>query len=82
MLMIFWMVLINVFSERSGNTNVLYYLVDLADFDSIRQFARQVRQKEKRLDILINNAGTAHESAMLAKAHTRMVATMLVHSLP
>ena len=45
-------------SERSGNSDVLYYILDLADFTSIREFAKQVLKKETRLDILINNAGT------------------------
>lgn len=44
-------------SERSGNSNVVYYLLDLADFESIRNFAKEVLHKESRLDILINNAG-------------------------
>ena len=52
-----YMILIFI-SERSGNSSVLYYILDLADFTSIREFAKQVLEKETRLDILINNAGT------------------------
>ncbi|KAK2911110.1 hypothetical protein Q8A67_003243 [Cirrhinus molitorella] len=42
---------------RSHNMNVLYMEVDLANMKSIREFSKTFLQKEKRLDILINNAG-------------------------
>ncbi|XP_056119770.1 retinol dehydrogenase 11 [Rhinichthys klamathensis goyatoka] len=42
---------------RSHNMNVLYMEVDLANMRSIREFCKTFLQKEKRLDILINNAG-------------------------
>lgn len=42
---------------RSHNMNVLYMEVDLANMRSIREFSKTFLQKEKRLDILINNAG-------------------------
>ncbi|XP_073695937.1 retinol dehydrogenase 11 [Garra rufa] len=41
---------------RSHNMNVLYMEVDLANMKSIREFSKTYLQKEKRLDILINNA--------------------------
>ncbi|KAI2664855.1 Retinol dehydrogenase 11 [Labeo rohita] len=41
---------------RSHNMNVLYMEVDLANMKSIREFSKTFLQKEKRLDILINNA--------------------------
>ena len=53
-----WYEILIFISERSGNSRVLYYILDLADFTSIREFAKQVLEKETRLDILINNAGT------------------------
>lgn len=37
--------------------NVLYMEVDLANMRSIREFSKTFLQKEKRLDVLINNAG-------------------------
>lgn len=42
---------------RSHNVNVLYMELDLANMRSIREFCTSFLQKEKRLDILINNAG-------------------------
>lgn len=42
---------------RSHNMNVLYMEVDLANMKSIRDFGKAFLQREKRLDILINNAG-------------------------
>uniref|UniRef100_A0A671R3Y6 Retinol dehydrogenase 11-like n=1 Tax=Sinocyclocheilus anshuiensis TaxID=1608454 RepID=A0A671R3Y6_9TELE len=41
---------------RSHNMNVLHMEVDLANMRSIREFSKTFLQKEKRLDILINNA--------------------------
>ena len=46
-----------MFPERSGNNDVVSYLLDLADFESIRNFVQKVTESESRLDILINNAG-------------------------
>ncbi|XP_067262846.1 retinol dehydrogenase 11 [Chanodichthys erythropterus] len=42
---------------RSHSLNVLHMEVDLANMRSIREFCKTFLQKEKRLDILINNAG-------------------------
>ncbi|KAK3514873.1 hypothetical protein QTP70_033807 [Hemibagrus guttatus] len=43
--------------NRSRNMNVLFMEMDLANMRSIREFCKKFLQKEKRLDILINNAG-------------------------
>jgi NAD(P)-dependent dehydrogenase (short-subunit alcohol dehydrogenase family) len=43
--------------KLSGNGNVIVELVDLASFDSIREFCKRIDRNEPRLDILINNAG-------------------------
>lgn len=43
--------------SRSHSLNVLHMEVDLASLRSIREFCKQFLQSEKRLDILINNAG-------------------------
>lgn len=36
---------------------MVYKLVDLASFKSVRQFAADINATEKHLDILVNNAG-------------------------
>ncbi|XP_030647347.1 retinol dehydrogenase 14 [Chanos chanos] len=42
---------------RSHNMNVLHMDLDLANVRSVRDFCKSFLQREKRLDILINNAG-------------------------
>ena len=42
---------------RSHSVNVLHKELDLANMRSIRDFCKSFLQREKRLDILINNAG-------------------------
>ncbi|XP_038553984.1 retinol dehydrogenase 12-like [Micropterus salmoides] len=43
--------------ESSGNENVVYMKLDLADSKSIREFAEAINKDEPKLNILINNAG-------------------------
>lgn len=43
--------------KSTGNGNVVVYKLDLASLKSVRKCADEVKTKEKRLDILINNAG-------------------------
>lgn len=43
--------------KETGNGNVIIEILDLASFDSIRQFCSKVIEKEQKIDILINNAG-------------------------
>lgn len=42
---------------KSHNLDVLHMELDLADLRSVREFCKSFLQREKRLDILINNAG-------------------------
>ncbi|MFC7082111.1 SDR family oxidoreductase [Halorussus caseinilyticus] len=37
-----------------------FYRADFADFDAVRELAREVRADYDRLDVLVNNAGTSH----------------------
>ena len=41
----------------SGNKNVEYRHLDLASFNSVRQFSADILKTVKRLDVLVNNAG-------------------------
>ncbi|NXS92282.1 RDH12 dehydrogenase, partial [Jacana jacana] len=41
----------------TGNPAVLLRLVDTSSMASVRAFAQAVLQEEKRLDVLVNNAG-------------------------
>jgi len=43
--------------QSAGNKDVYCYYCDLASFNSIREFASQVKKNHEKLDILINNAG-------------------------
>ncbi|XP_061683543.1 dehydrogenase/reductase SDR family member 13-like [Syngnathoides biaculeatus] len=43
--------------RESGNNQVVFMLLDLASFQSVRTFAETFLKTEPRLDILINNAG-------------------------
>ncbi|RNA31783.1 retinol dehydrogenase 13-like [Brachionus plicatilis] len=45
--------------KETGNGNVAIELLDLASFDSIRQFCSRINEKEERIDVLINNAGVS-----------------------
>lgn len=45
--------------EQTDNNKVIYKLLDLASFKSVRQFASEIIATEERLDILVNNGGTA-----------------------
>lgn len=41
----------------SGNKNVLFRPLDLCSLESVREFAKNFLAEEKRLDVLVNNAG-------------------------
>ncbi|XP_036943197.1 dehydrogenase/reductase SDR family member 13a.3 [Acanthopagrus latus] len=43
--------------RESGNNQVMFMLLDLGSFKSVRSFAENFLKSEPRLDILINNAG-------------------------
>ncbi|XP_050671243.1 retinol dehydrogenase 11-like [Leptidea sinapis] len=45
--------------DKTGNNDVVFKMLDLASFDSVRCFAKEILDSEDRLDLLINNAGIA-----------------------
>ena len=49
--------------ERSKNKNVDFKKLDLSSFKSIKEFAKEIRIDEDRVDILINNACLSPSSA-------------------
>lgn len=51
------MAAVNEVKESSGNQNVHFMQLDLADLASIREFSKKFHEVEVRLDILVNNAG-------------------------
>ena len=42
---------------EDGNSRTYLILADLGDYDSIRNFAKQVKERFDKIDILVNNAG-------------------------
>ncbi|XP_045446540.1 dehydrogenase/reductase SDR family member 13-like [Melitaea cinxia] len=48
---------LKLITEKTENKDVVFKLLDLSSLASIRKFAADILDTEKRLDILINNAG-------------------------
>jgi NAD(P)-dependent dehydrogenase (short-subunit alcohol dehydrogenase family) len=44
-------------TKRTGSSKALVMQIDTSSQESIREFAKEFRQKYRRLDVLINNAG-------------------------
>ena len=53
--------------QSTGNKDVEIYKLDLASLKSVRECAEEVKKKEPRLDILINNAGTTYRPCAYQK---------------
>lgn len=47
----------DVICRRTKNSNIVMQHLDLSSFQSVRKFAEFLKNSEKNLDILINNAG-------------------------
>ena len=43
--------------QETGNSNITAKYLDTSSLRSVRQFAEEINQEEKKLHILINNAG-------------------------
>lgn len=46
--------------SATGNQHVVVQTVDMSSLQSVREFAKKILATERRLDVLIHNAGTAH----------------------
>ncbi|XP_032511560.2 retinol dehydrogenase 11-like [Danaus plexippus] len=46
--------------EETGNKQIIFKLLDLSSFKSVRDFAADILNREDRLDILVNNAGVGY----------------------
>nr|CAD7461579.1 unnamed protein product [Timema tahoe] len=46
--------------SSTGNSSVVVKKLDLSSLESVRQFANDVNRSEKRLDVLVHNAGYAN----------------------
>ncbi|KAL7630052.1 UNVERIFIED_CONTAM: hypothetical protein RMT77_019821 [Armadillidium vulgare] len=53
--------------SSTGNKNVICRHLELSDLDSVRKFAEETLEREKRLDVLVNNAGILHSRKILSK---------------
>lgn len=56
--------------SKSHCLNICHMELDLANLQSVRDFCRRFLQREKRLDILINNAGEAFYLSSLTLCDT------------
>lgn len=72
----------------SKSKKVFYRHLDLASFQSIRDFVEQIKKKEKKIDVLVNNAGVmCHPRAKSEDGHEMHTAVnflgpfMLTHLL-
>ena len=50
---------VNDIISSTGNKSVIFMQLDLVDLKSVRKFADDVAKKEKKVDILVNNAAMA-----------------------
>lgn len=63
----------------SGNEDIGLYLADISSLDSVRPLCEEIRAHEKKLDVLINNAGALLATRTLtAEGHETTFATMVL----
>ena len=46
--------------EKTGKSDIHFLPLDLSSFESIRKAAEELKEKETKLDVLINNAYAPH----------------------
>jgi retinol dehydrogenase-13 len=64
--------------KETGNPNVFVKHLDLASVDSIQKFAESFKQKESKLDVLINNAGLWTKTKKLTDINVEQTFTVNV----
>lgn len=64
--------------KETGNPNVFVEYLDLASVDSIQNFAESFKQKENKLDVLINNAGLWTKTKKLTDINVEQTFTVNV----
>jgi retinol dehydrogenase-12 len=64
--------------KETGNQNVFVKHLDLASVDSIQKFAESFKQKESKLDVLINNAGLWTKTKKLTDINVEQTFTVNV----
>jgi len=64
--------------KETGNQNVFVKHLDLASVDSIKKFAESFKQKESKLDVLINNAGLWTKTKKLTDINVEQTFTVNV----
>ncbi|MBA2883121.1 NAD(P)-dependent dehydrogenase (short-subunit alcohol dehydrogenase family) [Desulfosalsimonas propionicica] len=57
--------------DTSGNPEISYYTADFSSLDEVRTLAGQIRADQKRLDVLINNAGIGPGEAKSRRQESR-----------
>lgn len=69
--------------KETGNQNVFVKHLDLASMDSIQKFAEEFKQRENKLDVLINNAGLWTKTKKLSEigAEYTFTVNVLGHQL-
>ncbi|KAK9874728.1 hypothetical protein WA026_005543 [Henosepilachna vigintioctopunctata] len=53
--------------KRTGNRNITFKRLNLCSLNSVRTFAEEIKKEEKKIDILINNAGAIHVNQKISE---------------
>ena len=53
--------------SETGSDKVIFRVLDLASFESVRAFAKLINETEERVDILVNNAGVGPGPLQITK---------------
>ena len=65
--------------DALGGAPAGLYVADISSFDAVRRLAAELREREKRLDVLVHNAGALlAERTESADGHEMTLATMVL----